>query len=215
MLDKEQIFREFEKLNPQDPKGEAKKDRKATIERDKKLYSVGYRIYKEDKNRPPTPDGSDPNQVKAWRLEIEAIQGSEDIEISPSEVQEMISEFKKTHPFSFYDEMIPRNHELRVIKTPEPEFYLRGDEWDEMYKKWRKEVGTFMSSGPGNDYVRAQGKKKANRPNSKKDQDERDDERKIERTRIVWDKNDGEKQKNELRNVIESRRKKGKKSKNV
>ena len=38
------------------------KDRKfgrhLTFERDKKLYAVGYRLYKADSSRPPTPDGS-------------------------------------------------------------------------------------------------------------------------------------------------------------
>ena len=99
---------------------------------------------------------ADQNRHKAWKLDLEELQGSEDIEISPNEVQEMITEFKKTYPFTYYDEMIPIDHELRVIKTPEPTEHVRGDEWDEMYKTWRREVGTFMASGPGNDYARAQ-----------------------------------------------------------
>ena len=101
---------------------------------------------------------TDPNRVKAWRFDLEELQASEDIEITPTEIQEMINEFKKTYPFTYYDEMIPKDHELRVIKTPEPTENLRGDEWDEMYKTWRREVGTFMASGPGNDYARAQDK---------------------------------------------------------
>ena len=70
----------------------------------------------------------------------------------------MITEAKKIFPFKYYDEMIPKDHELRVIKTPEPTEDLRGDEWNLMFKTWRRDVGTFMASGPGNDFARAQDK---------------------------------------------------------
>ena len=96
---------------------------------------------------------SDSNKTKAWRYELQKLQASEDIEISPTEVQEMLTEFKKVHPYTYYNEMIPKDHELRVIKTPEPTENLRGDEWDEMYKTWKRQIHDYMQSGPGKDYA--------------------------------------------------------------
>ena len=68
VLDRKQIHKEFERLNPQDPSKNAFKDRKANIQRDKKLFAVGYKLYKEDSNRPPTPDGSGTIFFKVRRI---------------------------------------------------------------------------------------------------------------------------------------------------
>ena len=101
---------------------------------------------------------TDKDKIAAWKSELRKLQGSEDIEITPDEVREMVTEFKKIRPYKYYDEEIPKDHELRVLKTPEPTEDLRGDEWDSIFHKWRKDLGNYMASGPGNDYVRAQGR---------------------------------------------------------
>ena len=56
----------------------------------------------------------------------------------------MISEFKNTEPYKHYDSKVTKDQELRNIKTPEPTELLRGDEWDEMFNAWKKELDDFM-----------------------------------------------------------------------
>ena len=52
----------------------------------------------------------------------------------------MVTEAKKAYPYTFYNSNIPLDHDLRVVKTPEPEELLRGDEWDDMFKTWIKDI---------------------------------------------------------------------------
>ena len=70
------------------------------------LLELSYfsRLYKSaEPSRPPTPDGSDPEKLKEWKSELIKLQSSEEIEISPSEVKEMISEFKKGDLYKCYN----------------------------------------------------------------------------------------------------------------
>jgi len=115
-------------------------DRLEQIEHVKKVRAVGYRLYKSDPNRPPTPDPSDVEKIKRWKMDLLELQSSEDVEISPEEVKEMVTEAKKAYPYTFYNANIPPDHDLRVVKTPEPEELLRGDEWDDMFKTWIKDI---------------------------------------------------------------------------
>jgi len=115
-------------------------DRLEQIEHVKKVRAVGYRLYKSDPNRPSTPDPSDLEKIKSWKLDLLDLQSSEDVEISPEEVKEMVTEAKKAYPYNFYNSNIPPDHDLRVVKTPEPEELLRGDEWDDMFKTWIRDI---------------------------------------------------------------------------
>ena len=83
---------------------------------------------------------SDVEKIKSWKLDLLDLQSSEDIEISPEEVKEMVAEAKKAYPYNFYNSNIPPDHDLRVVKTPEPEELLRGDEWHDMFKTWIKDI---------------------------------------------------------------------------
>ena len=82
--------------------------------------------------------------MKAWKSELINLQKSEVVEISPSEVKDMISEFKNTDPYKHYDSKVTKDQESRNIKTPEPTELLRGDEWDLMFNAWKKEIDAFM-----------------------------------------------------------------------
>ena len=83
---------------------------------------------------------SDVEKIKTWKMDLLELQSSEDVEISPEEVKEMVTEAKKAYPYTFYNANIPLDHDLRVVKTPEPEELLRGDEWDDMFKTWIKDI---------------------------------------------------------------------------
>jgi len=121
------------------------RDKETNIMQEKKIYAVGYRLYKlAEPARPPTPDGSDSEKIKAWKSELINLQSSEEVEISPSEVREMIFEFKNTDSYKNYDSKVTKDQESRSIKTPEPTELLRGDEWDMMFNVWKKELDDFM-----------------------------------------------------------------------
>ena len=81
----------------------------------------------------------DLEKIKSWKLDLLDLQSSEDVEISPEEVKEMVTEAKTAYPYTFYNNL-PPDHELRVVKTPEPEELLRGDEWDDMFKTWIRDI---------------------------------------------------------------------------
>ena len=50
-------------------------------------------------------------------MDLLELQSSEDIEISPEEVKEMVTEAKKAYPYTFYNANIPPDDELRVVKV--------------------------------------------------------------------------------------------------
>ena len=60
---------------------------------------------------------SDVEKIKSWKLDLLELQSSEDIEISPEEVKEMVTEAKKAYPYTFYNSNIPPDHDLRVVKV--------------------------------------------------------------------------------------------------
>ena len=94
-------------------------------------------------------------KVSQWKLDIAKIQSSEEVEITPKEAKDMLKELKLSYPYTHYDSKIPDNHALRVVKTPDPEEMLRGDEWDLMYKTWIKDIGDHLKSNKFQDYAKA------------------------------------------------------------
>ena len=60
---------------------------------------------------------SDVEKIKSWKLDLLELQSSEDVEISPEEVKEMVTEAKKAYPYTFYNSNIPLDHDLRVVKV--------------------------------------------------------------------------------------------------
>ena len=56
---------------------------------------------------------SDLEKIKSWKLDLLDLQSSEDVEISPEEVKEMVTEAKKAYPYNFYNSNIPPDHHLR------------------------------------------------------------------------------------------------------
>ena len=68
----------------------------------------------------------------------------------------MVVEAKKSYPYSHYNEIIPLDHKLRVVKTPEPDELLRGDEWDLMFKNWIKDIGQLFKREDFKNYQRFQ-----------------------------------------------------------
>ena len=91
-------------------------------------------------------------------LDIAKIQSSEEVEITPKEAKDMLKELKLSYPYTHYDSKIPDNHALRVVKTPDPEEILRGDEWALMYEKWRKDLNDHVHTKEVKEFVKPQKK---------------------------------------------------------
>ena len=102
---------------------------------------------------------TDDVQVNQWILDIAKLQSSEEVEILPTEAKEMINAIKMySHNYNFYNSRIPANHVLRVVKTPDPEEMLRGDEWALMNEKWTKDLCDHVNSKEVKDFIKAQKK---------------------------------------------------------
>ena len=129
--------------------------RKWRIERAKAIYPIGYELCQKDANRPATPD-TDPAildtqgfgvQLKNFAHHLSNLQFSEETEISVDEAKELIQAFKKHEPsFCCYNKVMQSSQEGRLVRTPEPQEMMRGDEWQEMSDKWRKELNDCIKS---------------------------------------------------------------------
>ena len=98
---------------------------------------------------------TDIDKVNQWKLDLAELQSSEEIEITPEEAKDMLKASKISYPYTYYDSMIPPNHPLRVVKTPDPEEMLRGDEWDLMYKTWIKDIRDHLKSNKFQEYAKS------------------------------------------------------------
>ena len=72
---------------------------------------------------------------------------SEQVELTKAELEQAIAEVKLDEPYLSYNKTLPPDHDLRRVATPViGTEYLRGDEWDAMFKAWIKGLKDVVHS---------------------------------------------------------------------
>lgn len=128
--------------------------RQHEIQEFKNCHSVGIKLQKEIPERIPTPKPGRfgrkdyEENFKKWTKDVLNLEYSEETEISPRDVGMMLSEFRKSKLYRFYDENLPNNHPLKTLKIPKTlsEEMLRGDEWKEISQAFTTELGNITNS---------------------------------------------------------------------